>query len=85
MSNVDKSPGPPRFPQIDLGDSSEVHRWCEAFNCTATDLKEAVNEVGPVAEDVHKYLSHRLPQTPDEAKVIAIAEVGNDARLEDLG
>jgi len=34
---------------------------------------------------VISYLSHRLPQTPDDANVIAIADVGNDARIEDLG
>ena len=82
MTDSDTSTGPA---QIDMNDSDEVHRWCETFNCNATDLQEAVNEVGPLAEDVHQFLSHRPPQTLDDTKVVAIADVANDGRIEDLG
>ena len=85
MTDLDTATGPPRLPQIDMNDSDDVHRWCEVFNCNATDLKEAVKEVGPLAEDVHQFLSHRPPQTLEDAKIVAIADVANDGRIEDLG
>jgi hypothetical protein len=30
-----------------------------------TELVEALDQTGPVAADVHLFLSHRLPQVPD--------------------
>ena len=57
----DKVPGLPRFPRIDLSDPEAMQQWCEKFRCTSEQLAEAVGEVGPVAEDVEKFLSHRLP------------------------
>jgi hypothetical protein len=85
MNDLDTSTDPPRLPQIDLDDSDDVHRWCEVFNCNATDLREAVIEVGPLAANVQEFLSHRPPQTLEDTKVVAIADVANDGRIEDLG
>ena len=85
MPDLHTSTDPPTLPQIDLDDSDDVHRWCEVFNCNATDLKEAVTEVGPLAEHVHQFLMNRPPQTLEDTKVVAIADVANDGRIEDLG
>jgi len=85
MTDLDTSTERPRLPQIDMDDSDDVHRWCEVFNCNATDLKEAVTEVGPLAEHVRQFLRNRAPQTLEDTKVVAIADVANDGRIEDLG
>ena len=42
-------------------------------------------EVGPLAANVQEFLSHRPPQTLEDTKVVAIADVANDGRIEDLG
>ena len=41
--------------------------------------------MGPLAEDVHQLLRNRPPQTLEDTKVVAIADVANDGRIEDLG
>ena len=85
MTDLETAAEPPRLPQIDLDNSDDVHRWCEVFNCNATDLKKAHTEVGPLAANVQESLSRRPPQTLEDTKVVAIADVANDGRIEDLG
>ena len=51
--------------RIDIQNSQDVRTWCKTFNCSPVDLIEAVAAMGPVAEDVHLFLSHRLAQVPD--------------------
>ena len=58
----DKTTGEAR---ISIADPVDVRGWCETFNCSASDLLEAVDEVGPIALEVHRFLSDRLPQVPD--------------------
>jgi Protein of unknown function (DUF3606) len=51
--------------RIDVTDPTDVQAWSKRFHCSPAELVEAVNDMGPVAEDVHLFLSHRLPQVPD--------------------
>jgi len=51
--------------RIDIGEPQDVRAWCKTSNCSPVDLIEAVAAMGPVAEDVHAFLSHRLAQVPD--------------------
>ena len=44
--------------------SDDVWAWCATFNCSASDLLDAVNEVGPIASRVYRFLSHRLREAP---------------------
>ena len=57
--------GRPGMARINIDDPENVRAWCKTFNCSPVDLIEAVAVMGPVAEDVHAFLSHRLAQVPD--------------------
>jgi len=51
--------------RIDIQNTQDVRAWCKTLSCSPVDLIEAVNAMGPVAEDVHLFLRHRLPQVLD--------------------
>ena len=55
----------PDMIRIDVDDAADVRTWAERFNCSRAELVEALDQTGPVAADVHLFLSHRLPQVPD--------------------
>jgi len=57
--------GRPGMARIDIQNPQDVRAWCKTFSCSPVDLIEAVAAMGPVAVDVHAFLSHRLPQVPD--------------------
>lgn len=42
--------------RIDINDPQEVRNWCSSFNCTETELKNAVDQVGTSAKKVREYL-----------------------------
>ncbi|MBF9223011.1 DUF3606 domain-containing protein [Hymenobacter ruricola] len=41
---------------VRLDDAEEVIGWCQAFGCTAAQLRQAVAAVGPAIADVYRYL-----------------------------
>jgi hypothetical protein len=42
--------------RIDVGQEHECRYWSEKFGVSAEQLKSAVQQVGPMAEDVEKHL-----------------------------
>ena len=42
--------------RIDVNEAYEVQYWSKKFNVSEHRLKEAVQSVGPMAEDVKRYL-----------------------------
>ena len=41
---------------IDIGNPSEIKKWCKTLNCSEKDLIKAVIIIGPVASIVDDYL-----------------------------
>jgi hypothetical protein len=41
---------------IDLSDQSDIHDWSRRLGVTELELQAAVEKVGPVAEDVRRFL-----------------------------
>ena len=41
---------------VSVDELYEITYWCQVFNCTPEELKEAVQEVGPSPEEVRNYL-----------------------------
>jgi Protein of unknown function (DUF3606) len=42
--------------RIDLDDDADVHRWCDHFGVTRSQLEEAVQAAGNVPADVTEHL-----------------------------
>ena len=42
--------------RIDVNEEWEVRYWCEKFNCTLDELRDAVDAVGVSVDDVRTYL-----------------------------
>jgi hypothetical protein len=42
--------------QINIHEDYELRNWAERFNISTDKLKDAVTKVGPMAENVAKYL-----------------------------
>jgi hypothetical protein len=45
--------------KIDIEDYNEVRNWGRAFSVTPTELKTAIETVGPMAVDVERFVSQR--------------------------
>ena len=46
--------GPQDRSRINVEEDWEVRWWCVQFNCTETELRQAVKKVGVTAENVRK-------------------------------
>lgn len=44
--------------RINLNQQWEVLYWCSRLGCSETELRQAVNSVGPMVEDVKKWLGN---------------------------
>jgi hypothetical protein len=54
---VDEKPIPEaNLRRVVVKDPYEVRRWCQRFVCTESQLREAVEKVGPEVEAVRKEL-----------------------------
>ena len=42
--------------RIDLTDDNDIHGWSERLGVSALELQAAVEKVGPVVEDVRRFL-----------------------------
>lgn len=42
--------------RIDINDPKEVANWCSSLNCTESELKKAVEQVGTSGAEVRRYL-----------------------------
>ncbi len=42
--------------RIRVNEDDELEYWCERFGCTQAELRNAVQKVGPLAEDVKREL-----------------------------
>lgn len=63
MSDDLKRTAPEDPNKINMNQSWEVQYWCNALGVTEWELREAVDAVGPMVEDVKRYLiSKRLKQ-----------------------
>jgi uncharacterized protein DUF3606 len=45
--------------RVDLNERQDVPYWCEKLNCTERELREAVEQVGPMPSNVEAYLRTR--------------------------
>lgn len=59
MSDDKKKVGKADRDRINLSEEYEVRDWAEKYNITPKELRDAVNEVGPMAKDVEAYLKKR--------------------------
>jgi hypothetical protein len=46
--------------RVDVRDRMEVLYWCRKLRCTEHQLREAVNQVGPMPSNVEAYIRQRL-------------------------
>lgn len=58
MADDKSKAGPEDAARVNVNQDHELRYWCEKFACTEEDLRAAVDEVGPMAEDVAAYLEH---------------------------
>lgn len=59
MSDDLKNRGPQDRARINVNESWEVEWWCKELGCTAAQLREAVKEVGVMADDVRRYFRNK--------------------------
>jgi len=50
---------------IHLWDPADVAYWLEHLDCTAGELGDAVRAVGPMADQVERYLKRQRPSAND--------------------
>ena len=46
--------------RVDVTDRFEVLYWCRKLRCTEHQLREAVNQVGPLPSNIEAYIRQRL-------------------------
>ncbi len=54
--------GPRDQKMIDINDPSEVRDWCKALGVNKEELVDAVDAVGPYADDVRAYLKANVSE-----------------------
>lgn len=60
MSDDRTNRGPADRKRVNVHEPYEVRDWCAKYGCTESQLRQAVNAVGPMADDVERYLrQHR--------------------------
>jgi len=47
--------------RIDLTRETDVAYWCQIFNVSIEELREAVQHAGPQADEVRRYLASHPP------------------------
>lgn len=57
MTDDKSNRGPADRARVNVNEDYEVQYWTKAFGCTAEQLRDAVEAVGVMADDVRKYLS----------------------------
>lgn len=45
--------------RVNVTEHWELRQWCDKFDCTEAELREAVDAVGVLAKDVEAYLEGR--------------------------
>lgn len=48
--------GPQDAARINVNEPHELRYWCEALNCSEQELREAVKNVGVMADDVRAHM-----------------------------
>jgi hypothetical protein len=56
MSDNKQDRGPRDRSRIDINEDYEVRYWTKELNVTPEQLEQAVNQVGPMVENVKKHL-----------------------------
>jgi hypothetical protein len=56
MSDDKSKTGGPDRARINMSEDYEVRTWCKKFGVTPDRLRDAVDQVGPLANDVEIYL-----------------------------
>jgi hypothetical protein len=56
MSDNKQDRGPRDRSRIDINEDYEVRYWTKELNISPEQLKQAVNQVGPMVENVRKHL-----------------------------
>ena len=51
----------PNHQRIDLLHGEDVAFWCRVFGTSITELRQAVQQVGPLAEQVRRYIAAHPP------------------------
>jgi hypothetical protein len=59
MADDLKNRGPADRARVNVHEAWEVRWWCKEFNCTETQLRNAVKAVGVSASAVRAHLSKR--------------------------
>lgn len=59
MADDPKKRGTPDNDLISLSQPHEVRDWCNSLNCTETQLRAAVRNVGNSARKVREYLAQQ--------------------------
>lgn len=57
MPDNKKLTGSPDNKRIDVHDQNEVRNWTKTLDCTPSQLKQAVQEVGTSASAVRRFLN----------------------------
>jgi hypothetical protein len=53
---IDDKADKPDLDRVDIHDPDELREWCVYWGCTATELKEAVQDVGVMAANIETQL-----------------------------
>jgi hypothetical protein len=59
MSNHHGNRIPSDPDRVNIHDDAEARYWCDEFDCTHDELREAVSAAGETATDVRLHLSQR--------------------------
>ncbi|GAC1597054.1 MAG: hypothetical protein NVS3B19_19450 [Ginsengibacter sp.] len=59
MSDNKNKAGKADRDRIDINEDYELRDWAEKYNVSAKELRDAVNEVGPMAKDIEAFLKKR--------------------------
>ena len=64
MPDDKSNTGPQDAARVNVHEDYEVRYWTGKFNCSETDLREAVNMVGVSAKNVEAYLDNNRTRKP---------------------
>jgi hypothetical protein len=64
MADDLRNRGPADRAQVNLHEEHEVRYWCDQFNCSEDELREAAQTVGPMAADIGTFIAARRVRSP---------------------
>lgn len=59
MADDKSDRGPADRQRVNVNQEHEVRYWCKAFGCTEEELRQAVQRVGVMADDVRRALGKK--------------------------